>query len=232
VELILVNSYAELKERVPMIVEEMMKTDVITLQPTHTIKEAITLLREKKIRHLPITDTSGQVVGVVSDRDIKEATPSSLLEGNLIDIQSVLLQDVMTKNPIVGHPLDFVEEVATIFYDQKIGCLPIVSNEKLVGIITETDLLYKYIELTGAHQPGSHIEVRVPNRSGMLFEVSKIFHDHKVNVLSVLVYPDVKSDATKILVFRVKTMNPLEIIEDIRKEGFDVLWPNMPGVNT
>jgi acetoin utilization protein AcuB len=213
-----------------MIVEEMMKTNVVTLQPTHTIKDAITLFREKKIRHLPITDSSGQVLGVVTDRDLKDATPSSLLDRQYQDVQSVYLQDIMTKNPIVGHPLDFVEEIATIFYDQQIGCLPIVSNGKLVGIVTETDLLYKYIELTGAHQPGSHIEVRVPNKPGILFEVSKVFHDHHANVLSVLVYPDVTNEENKILVFRVKTMNPLGIIEDIRKEGFDVLWPNIPGI--
>ncbi|MFX3673153.1 MAG: acetoin utilization AcuB family protein [Paenisporosarcina sp.] len=212
-----------------MIIEEMMKTNVLTLQPTHTIMDAITLLRENKIRHLPITDSSGQLVGLISDRDIKEATPSSLLNQQQ-NVHAVKLQDIMTKNPIVGHPLDFVEEVATIFYDQHIGCLPIVSQGKLVGVVTETDLLYKYIELTGAHQPGSHIEVRVPNRPGILFEVSKVFHDHHENVLSVLVYPDVGNEANKILVFRVKTMNPLGIIEDIRKEGFDVLWPNMPGI--
>ena len=79
----------------------------------------------------------------------------------------------MTQNPIIGHPMDFVEEAAVLFYDNKIGALPIISNDKLVGIITETDLLYKYIELTGAHQPGSQIEVRVPNVPGILFEVSK-----------------------------------------------------------
>ena len=78
----------------------------------------------------------------------------------------------------------------------KIGCLPIVSNGKLVGIITETDLLYKYIELTGAHQPGSQIEVRVPNKPGYLFEVSKVFQNKKSNVLSVLVYPDKENEAT------------------------------------
>ncbi len=89
------------------------------------------------------------------------------------------------------------------------AAFPIVSNNKLVGIITETDLLYKYIELTGAHQPGSQIEVRVPNVPGILFEVSKVFHEHKINVLSVLVYPDKENDANKILVIRIKTMNPL-----------------------
>ncbi|MFC6039166.1 acetoin utilization AcuB family protein [Paenisporosarcina macmurdoensis] len=213
-----------------MLVEQMMNTNVLTLQPTHSIKDAIDLLRENKIRHLPITSEEGLVVGVLSDRDIKDATPSNLIENQQNDIYATPIEDIMTKNPLIGHPLDFVEEVATIFYDQKIGCLPIVSSGKLVGIVTETDLLYKYIELTGAHQPGSQIEVRVPNRPGILFEVSKVFHDHHSNVLSVLVYPDLQNDENKILVFRVKTMNPLGIIEDIRKEGFDVLWPNMPGM--
>lgn len=213
-----------------MIVEQMMKTNVFTLQPTHSIKDAITLMQENKIRHLPITNESGSVVGIVTDRDIKEAIPSYLMENQNQDIYETMIKEIMTKNPIIGHPLDFVEEIATTFYDQQIGCLPIVSGGKLVGVVTETDLLYKYIELTGAHQPGSQIEVRVPNRPGILFEVSKVFHDHKSNVLSVLVYPDLVNNENKILVFRVKTMNPLGIIEDIRKEGFDVLWPNMPGM--
>ena len=215
-----------------MIVEQMMNTNILTLQPTHSIKDAINLLLENKIRHLPITNKEGHVVGVLSDRDIKDATPSNLIDNQQHDIYATPIEEIMTKNPLIGHPLDFVEEVATIFYDQKIGCLPIVSSGKLVGIITETDLLYKYIELTGAHQPGSQIEVRVPNRPGILVEVSKVFHDHHSNVLSVLVYPDLQNDDNKILVFRVKTMNPLGIIEDIRKEGFDVLWPNMPGMTT
>ena len=215
-----------------MIVEQMMNKNVFTLQPTHSIKDAINLLRENKIRHLPITNEEGLVVGILSDRDIKDATPSTLIENEQLDIYATPIEEIMTKNPLIGHPLDFVEEVATIFYDQKIGCLPIVSNGKIVGIVTETDLLYKYIELTGAHQPGSQIEVRVPNKPGILFEVSKVFHDHHSNVLSVLVYPDLQNDDNKILVFRVKTMNPLGIIEDIRKEGFDVLWPNMPGMTT
>ena len=136
----------------------------------------------------------------------------------------------MTKNPIIGHPMDFVEESAVVFYSNQIGALPIVSNNKLVGIITETDLLYKYIELTGAHQPGSQIEVRVPNNPGILFEVSKVFHEQKTNVLSVLVYPDKENAANKILVIRIKTMNPLKIIDGLKSEGFEVLWPNVPGI--
>lgn len=213
-----------------MLIEEIMIKDVTTLSPNNTVKDALQIMRDKKIRHLPILSTEGMVVGIVTDRDLKEVVPSSISE--IIDNSTydTPLADVMTKNLIIGHPMDFVEEAAVTFYDNKIGSLPIVSNNKLVGIITETDLLYKYIELTGAHQPGSQIEVRVPNVPGILFEVSKVFHEQKTNVLSVLVYPDKENDATKILVIRINSMNPLSIIQGLKDSGFEVLWPNVPGI--
>lgn len=214
-----------------MLIEEIMIKEVITLSPQNTVKDALKLMREKKIRHLPILSADGALVGIVTDRNLKEVVPSTISE--IIDNSTydTLLAEVMTKNPITGHPMDFVEETAVIFYDTKIGCLPIISNNKLVGIITETDLLYKYIELTGAHQPGSQIEVRVPNTPGILFEVSKVFHEQKSNVLSVLVYPDKENDANKILVIRINSMNPLKIIQGLKDSGFEVLWPNVPGID-
>ncbi|MBO0602918.1 acetoin utilization AcuB family protein [Sporosarcina sp. E16_3] len=214
-----------------MLIEEIMIKDVLTLSPENTVKDALDAMRDKKVRHLPILSVDGTVVGIVTDRDLKEVVPSSVSEIKDNSPYDTLLSDVMTKNPILGHPMDFVEEAAVLFYDNKIGSLPIVSNKKLVGIITETDLLYKYIELTGAHQPGSQIEVRVPNTPGILFEVSKVFHEQKLNVLSVLVYPDKENEANKILVIRINSMNPLKIIEGLKGSGFEVLWPNVPGID-
>ena len=213
-----------------MLIEEIMATEVITLQPTNTVRDALEVMRDKKIRHLPIITEDRTVVGIITDRDLKEVVPSILLDHKGIDIYDTEISTIMTKNPIIGHPMDFVEESAVIFYRNKIGSLPIVSNNKLVGIITETDLLYKYIELTGAHQPGSQLEIRVPDTPGILFEVSKVFHEQKTNVLSVLVYPDKQNIASKILVIRIKTMNPINIIEGLKAGGFEVLWPNFPGL--
>lgn len=213
-----------------MLIEEIMKRNVVTLSPENSVKDALQTMRDEKIRHLPIVDRDGIVVGIVTDRDIKEVVPSIFSDRNDHRVYDILLADVMTKNPILGHPMDFVEESAVTFYDNQIGCLPIVSNNQLIGIITETDLLYKYIELTGAHQPGSQIEVRVPNTPGILFEVSKVFHEQKTNVLSVLVYPDKENESNKILVIRIKTMNPLKVIDGLKANGFEVLWPNVPGI--
>ncbi|MBG9453644.1 acetoin utilization protein AcuB [Lysinibacillus sphaericus] len=214
-----------------MIVEEIMNDEPHTLAPTNTVVEALKLMREKKVRHLPVVDEEHHVLGVITERDIKEALPSSLRDEPNSPVFNAKVEEIMIKNPLVGHPLDFVEEVALTFYESKIGCLPIVSGGKLVGIVTTTDLLYTYIELTGATEPGSKIEIRVADTPGILFEVTKIFSKHHANVQSVLVYPDSENTQNKILSVRVKTLNPLAMIEELRKEGFDVLWPNLPGVS-
>lgn len=214
-----------------MIVEEIMNTDVYTLeQCKNTIGDAVLLMREKNIRHIPIVNSTNEVVGIVTAHDIKNVMPSNIQENVQPSNYDIPIETIMVKNPIIGHPLDFVEEVALTFYDSKISCLPIVSGGELVGIVTTTDLLYTYIELTGAHKPGSKIDIRVTDKIGILHDITKVFSKYKANVLSILVYPDPTNDQNRILSIRLQVMNPLAIIKDLRNAGFDVLWPNVPGI--
>lgn len=212
-----------------MIVEEIMKTEITTLTKDHSISDAIQIMNEKKIRHLPIIDAEKRLIGLVTDRDIRDATPSIFHMEDFKDDLQKPLKMIMKTNIITGHSLDFVEEIAAIFYENRIGCLPIIKDNKLAGIVTETDLLHTLVELTGAHQPGSQIEVKVPNQAGMLFEVATVIKNRNANIQSVLVYPDKKDDHFKILVLRVQTMNPIKVIEDLIEAGHQVLWPNHPG---
>ncbi len=212
-----------------MIVEEIMIKQVTTLTADHTIADAMKLLEDKKIRHLPIVDRENHIVGLVTDRDIRDAAPSIFRSDLHREDLENPIRNLMKTNLITCHPLDFVEEIAALFYEHHIGCLPVVNHGKLVGIITETDLLHTLVALTGAHQPGSHIEIKVPNKSGMLNEAAAIISGRKANISSVLVYPDPRNDSFKILVFRVQTMNPAGIIEDLKNSGFDILWPNLTG---
>ncbi|TSI03081.1 acetoin utilization AcuB family protein [Lysinibacillus sp. BW-2-10] len=214
-----------------MIVEEIMNSEVYSLLPTNTVNDAVKLMREKKIRHLPIVDENRSVVGIVTEYDIKNALPSCLIEEQSSAVNSSPIENIMIKDPIIGHPLDFVEEVAVTFYESKISCLPIVSGGQLIGIVTTTDLLYTYIELTGAHKPSSKLDIRVSDKPGTLLTITTIIKKHKANVLSVLVFPDSKNENSRILSIRVQMMNPLSIINDLRNEGFDVLWPHLPGVD-
>lgn len=212
-----------------MIIEEIMNKDVYSLLPSNTVKDAIQLLKEKKIRHLPIVDDQNYVVGIITQHDLKNILPTSLTDDENQVTYDTTLDKIMVKNPLIGHPLDSVEDVALTLYESKISCLPIVTGGKLVGIVTTTDLLYTYIELTGANKPSSKIDIKVTDKPGILSNIAEVFKKHKANVLSVLVYPDSENDHSKILSIRVQIINPLLIIEDLRKEGFHVLWPNLPG---
>lgn len=215
-----------------MIVEEIMQTQVHTLNPNDTIAAALQLCRDQKIRHIPIVDNNHLLVGLVTDRDIKDATPSILQKGTGEEELNKPLELIMEKNVVTGHPLDFVEDVAATFYEYDISCMPVIQNGELIGIVTETDVLHTFVELTGSHQPGSRIEVKVPNKPGMLFEVVNVLNKRRANIHSVLVYPDKNDDSFKIIVFRVRMMNPIGVIDDLKKEGHTVLWPNMPGVSS
>ncbi|WP_066311159.1 acetoin utilization AcuB family protein [Bacillus sp. FJAT-29814] len=214
-----------------MIVEEIMKTDVATLHPTDTIADAMALMEVRKIRHIPIVDHDKHLVGLVTVAKIREATPSIFHANEHPEILKKTLDTIMERDVITGHPLDFVEETAALFYEHKISCIPILNDRKLAGIVTETDLLRTMIELTGVHQPGSQIEVRVPNISGALSDVAGIIRKRNANILSVLVYPDKQDGAFKILVLRVQLMNPTGLIQDLKQAGHQVLWPNLPGMN-
>ncbi|WP_394185768.1 acetoin utilization AcuB family protein [Metabacillus halosaccharovorans] len=210
-----------------MLVKHIMKKNVITLRPEDTISLALKSMKENKIRHIPIVNDHHILVGIITERDVKDASPSIFQLELKENFLTKPIKNVMSTDLITGHPLDFVEEIAAVLIDNQIGCLPILQDRKLVGLITETDLLHTFVKLTGADQPASHLEIRVPNKPGMLAEVSSILLNRRVNIASALVYSDT-DDRYKILVLRVQTINVTLIIKDIQSSGYQVIWPELP----
>ncbi|NTU32745.1 CBS domain-containing protein [Brevibacillus sp. HB1.1] len=212
-----------------MRIEEIMRKKIVTIQPSTTIGEALLLLRANRIRHLPVIENDS-LVGIVSDRDLRDALPSRLLTHD--DDDTVLhksVADIMNQQVITAHPLDFIEDAALQLYEHKIGSLPIVEGNRLVGLITESDLFSSLIELFGVNKPSSHIEVEVDDRVGMLAEVSQVFRDAQVNVTSVVVFPG-KQPAKKNLVFRVQTIDPRIVTKLLLEKGFSVIGPTEGGI--
>ena len=209
-----------------MIAEQIMHKEVFTLRPHNTVREALTLMHEKNIRHIPITNEDMQLVGIVSQFNVR-----SLCDDNPELADATPLSEIMVKDPITAHSLDFVEDIAFIMYESKISCLPVVSSGTLVGIITTTDLLHSYMVLTGATIPGSKFDIRVKNRPGLVYEITDVFKAQKANVISVLVYPDKELENHSIVSVRVRVLNPTPLIMALREQKFEVLWPNMPGIS-
>lgn len=133
-------------------VRSRMKTELVTLGATEKLREAVRLELQRKIRHIPIVDADGKLVGIVTDRDIKRALPSPLT-GSLAreEYDSVLdeteLQKVMTRDPASVPPDATLAEAVQLMFEKKIGGLPVVENGKLVGIFTQTDALSLCLEL-------------------------------------------------------------------------------------
>lgn len=213
-----------------MRIEDIMRTNLVTINPDTTIGEALLLLRINRIRHLPVLEKE-QLTGIVSDRDLRDAMPSRLITHD--DDETILhkpVSDIMKRHVITAHPLDFIEDAAVQIYENKIGSLPVVEGTRLVGMITESDLFNSLIELFGVNKPSSHIEVEVEDRVGMLAEVSQIFREAQVNVNSVIVYPGKKA-GTKKLVFRVQTIDPRGILQTLADRGYAVVGPANGGID-
>ncbi|MDA5110186.1 CBS and ACT domain-containing protein [Brevibacillus thermoruber] len=211
-----------------MRIEKIMRRRVVTVQPATSIGDALKLLRGNRIRHLPVVEQE-RLVGIISDRDLRDALPSTLLVHD--DDHTVLqkpVADIMQRQVITAHPLDFIEDAAVQIYEHKVGSLPVVEGNRLVGIITESDLFNSLIELFGVNKPSSHIEVEVDDRVGMLAEVSQVMREAQVNVCSVVVFPGGRP-GRKNLVFRVQTIDPRPVVQLLRDKGFAVVAPGEGG---
>src|SRR5258706_870776 len=128
-----------------MVIEDVMSRSVVTLKPEQTLRDAIDLLRSKHIRHLPVVE-AGKLVGIVSDRDVKRATPSLVggIERDEYDaaLDATKVSRFMTREPITVSPKTGLKAAVAIFIERKVGALPVMGpNGVLAGIVTEIDLL-------------------------------------------------------------------------------------------
>ncbi|WP_163581651.1 CBS and ACT domain-containing protein [Gracilibacillus saliphilus] len=208
-----------------MLVKDIMKKEIVTLSPDATVSDALQLLQKHSIRHIPVINQDKRVLGIVSDRDVRDASPSILDYEINKEVLSRSIQDIMSTPVVTTHPYEFFEEVATIFYQREFACLPVVKNHQLVGMITEKDMLYAFIQLTGTHSPSTQLEIKVPDRIGVLSDVCQYFTNRNIKIVSVYSYPDPIDSEYKVLVFRIQTMNPMPVVNDFQSTEYQILYP-------
>lgn len=208
-----------------MKIKDIMISNPITVSAEDTLEQARSISQLQKIRHLPVVDGE-KLVGLVSDRDIRDAFPSVLLDiDNVITVLQSSISSFMKKDIITIHPEELVEEAASIIFENKIGCLPVVHHGRLVGIVTETDLLHTLIKLMGAHQPSSVLKIEVQDKIGVLAEITERIKECKVAITNVYTYPSKRNGRTNISL-RLGTMDLRKVIVALENSGYDVVWPN------
>lgn len=184
-----------------MLVGDWMSTNLVTATEDVSMIKAGRILRDRKIRRLPVVDKEGRLLGIVSERDLKAASPSSATTLDMYEMTYLLsemkLKAIMTKNPLSIRPTDTVERAALIMRDRKVGCLPVVEETgRLVGIITDTDIFRLFVSITGIDQGGIQIGIRLNTREGSLKPVLDALRHHEARIISILSSYD-RADATR-----------------------------------
>lgn len=174
-----------------MLVGDWMSTDVVTVTEDVSMIKAGRIMREKKIRRLPVVDKDGRLVGIVSERDLKAASPSSATTLDMYEMTYLLselkIKGIMTKNPLSIRRSDTVERAALIMRDRKIGSLPVVDEAgKVAGIITDTDIFRLFVSITGIDQGGIQIGVRLGTGEGSFKPVLDVLRQHQARIISIL----------------------------------------------
>ncbi|HET7839654.1 MAG TPA: CBS domain-containing protein [Rectinemataceae bacterium] len=159
-----------------MLVREVMTMDPVTVASDVSVPDALALMREKKVRRLPVLDAKKRLVGIVSDKDLLYASPSPSTSLNVWEIHSLLskltIDKVMTRDVVTIVEDTPVEQAARILAEKKIGGLPVMRGADLVGIITETDIFSAFTELLGERRHGVRIYATTSGEKGTVAKVA------------------------------------------------------------
>ncbi len=172
-----------------MLVGERMSRPVITVHPETPMQEALNLMRNEKIRRLPVVDKSGRLVGIVTEKDLLHASPSSATSLSVWELNYLLskitVDEVMTREVVTVTEDTPIEEAARLMVDNHAGGLPVMRGEEVVGIITETDLFKIFLELLGAREAGVRISALVRNVPGELARLTRAVYEAGGNILAL-----------------------------------------------
>lgn len=159
-----------------MLVRERMTPDPITTTAKTSVPDALRLMREKKIRRLPVIDDHKRLIGIVSDKDLLHASPSPATLLAVWEIPELLgklkVETVMTRQVVTVSADTPIEEAARIMADESIGGLPVMQDQELVGIITETDIFKIFLSLLGGRRSGVRVTAYAPNAKGTVSRIS------------------------------------------------------------
>lgn len=168
-----------------------MTSQVFTVSPEDNVADTMTLMREKQINRLPVVE-KGKLVGIVTDGDLREVSPSpattlSIFELNYL-VAKTKIREVAVKKVITCSPDTKLEDAAVLMRDHGIGALPVLDHEKLVGIITETDIFDTFLDIMGFRSPGQRVVIETKDEVGVMVDLSSIMKEHDVNITSLAVY--------------------------------------------
>jgi acetoin utilization protein AcuB len=211
-----------------MIISNWMNTEPLKVNPDASMMRAGKILKDADARELSVVDENNVVVGVLTDRDIKEASPSKATTLDVHELYYLLSEikvgDIMTKDAITLGPDDTVERAAVLMMDKKIGLLPIVdASGKLVGSLDREDVFNVLVSITGVLHGGVQIGVEMPNTPGSLQEALGIISEQNARVMSIMTSYASEGEGKRQVYFRFCQGDEAALVEAFKKK-FSVMF--------
>ena len=213
-----------------MLVREWMASDVLTVDENTSMMKALHLMKENNIRRLPVI-ARGSLVGIISDRDLKEASPSKATTLDVHELYYLLaeikVKEIMTKNPLTIQQDETVERAAVIMLEHKVSGLPVLNKKgDLVGIITQSDVFRAFVNITGIYKGGVQFAFSLDDKPGSIKEVADTIREFGGRIVSILSSTDMVAEGTRNVYIRVRGMAPenLKKMEETLRQKFKVIY--------
>ena len=203
-----------------MLVRDVMTKNPITIDVKASIREANDLMQKNNINKLPVLDKSGSLVGIITANDLQRAAPSEATTLDMYELSYLLskltVEKTMVRKVFTVQETETVEAAAKIMSDGDFGCLPVMKDKLLVGIITDSDLFKMFIEMFGTREPGIRVTINMSDECGSLSTYTQKVAQKKGKIISLVTSP---ASDTEHRIVTLKAVNiSMKDIEEISKE--------------
>ena len=213
-----------------MFVSERMSTDLITIGPDFTIAEARSKMSKHSIRHLPVVDNESELVGIVTDRDMRDAMPSTLMkkpnyEETVAKIMNYLVSDIMTRDPITIYGYFTIQDALLVIQKKKVGALPVIDEEgHLIGLLSTRDLLTAFVNVMGINEQGSLLCILAHDKPGQMKKIVDIVAQENISLGSILTAKSWDGEKRAIFPY-LFTNNVINVKQKLMDTGFELIDP-------
>jgi len=209
-----------------VLVRDRMSAKPVTIPADTPITEALRTMRHAEVRRMPVLDEDGKLVGIVSEKDLLVASPSPVSSLTVSEVHyllsHLLVSELMSRDVITVSPDTPVEEAARIMADYKIGGLPVMEGDRLVGIITETDVFTVLLEMFGAREKGLRLTLGIPERKGEIARISLTIAQLGGNILALGTFWG-DDPTTAVVTIKVEDVEVETLLVAMRNLGLTVI---------
>ena len=216
-----------------MYVSEIMSTDLDTATEDMKLSHAAGLMREKQRRFLPVVDGDNQLLGLFGHKELSSAEPSAITTLSVGEVNyltsKITVGQLMRKEPLTCSPSTLVEEAGYLIRQRKVGCLPVIDGGRLVGVVSVSDILDFFLDITGCTLTNTaRIAVRLPDRIGALGTLMDSINDFGGYIATVISPVTQDDSGNRTVIIRHRSDHPADLDQHLREQGYELITEKLP----